>query len=240
MSSAAEVIAGSDGRWLIVADHSSAAVPPGIDLKVAPAVMGTHIAVDLGVEALSRTLAADLGCPAVLATVSRLVADFNRPLDNEGMVPASSDGVTIAGNVGLSAEAHEARRAWHRDYHRRLAAQVAQQRPRLLLSLHSFTPALATRPDEARPWPVGILWNEDARGAEPAIAALRARGLLVGENQPYSGRELNFSMDVHGEANGIPYTGFEVRQDELADDAGIARWSAHLAAAARAVLDALP
>ena len=114
-------------------------------------------------------------------------------------------------------------------YHDRVTAQIARQKPRLLISLHSFTPQLATKPEEARPWQIGILYNEDDRAARQAIPALEARGVLVGDQQPYSGKLLNATMNHHGEANGIAYLGIEMRQDLIGDTTGVAHWCAVLA-----------
>jgi predicted N-formylglutamate amidohydrolase len=51
----------------------------------------------------------------------------------------------------------------------------------------------------------------------------------VGDNQPYSGRTLNYTLDHHAEAAGIPYVGIEVRNDGLLTKEGIARWTHILA-----------
>jgi predicted N-formylglutamate amidohydrolase len=233
-----ELIAGGNGSVLVVADHSSAAVPPGIDLGVADAVMQLHIAIDIGVDAVSRAVGRALDCPVFLARWSRLVADCNRAPDDPGLAPAISDGVAIPGNTALDASALALRQAIHADYHAALAGQIARQPPALILSVHSFTPALASRAT-ARPWPVGILWNRDDRAAVPAIAALQAMAINVGVNEPYSGRELNYCMDRHAEDAGIPSIGFEIRQDEIADAAGVALWAARIAAITRTVQAAL-
>jgi predicted N-formylglutamate amidohydrolase len=215
---------------LLIADHASADVPPGIDLGVPPALMADHVAVDIGTDALTRRLARALSAPAIIATVSRLVVDLNRDAADLGAVPASSDGHMIPGNWNLP-DAERALRvaAIHVPYHDAIAAEIAARRPALIISIHSFTPQLATRPDEQRPWPVGILYNRDDRAARRGLVALAARGLHVGDNQPYSGRDLNYTMDRHAEAAGIPYLGIEVRNDGLADKAGIARWTHILA-----------
>jgi predicted N-formylglutamate amidohydrolase len=94
----------------------------------------------------------------------------------------------------------------------------------LLISLHSFTPQLATRLEEARPWEIGVLYNNDDRAARVAIPALVAAGARVGDNLPYSGKILNATMNRHGECNGIPYLGLEVRQDLIGEPRGVARW----------------
>ena len=228
---APEVIAGRVGvRLLVTADHASAAVPAGLDLGVSPATMATHIAVDIGTAALARALAAKLGAPAVIATVSRLVIDFNREPDAPGLIPHISDGVAIPGNAALSAADRTHRlTAFHAPYHAAIDAALAAQPCDLVISIHSFTPQLASRPDEARPWPVGILYNNDDRAARRGIAALAARGFDVGDNLPYSGRDLNATMNRHAEARGLPYLGVEVRQDQLADAAGVAHWADTLA-----------
>lgn len=234
------LIDGADRGLLLVCDHASNAVPAGIDLGIDPALLDTHIALDIGAGALTERLAAALGCPAWLATASRLVVDCNRPPDLA--IPAQSDGIEICGNRALPPTARAARLAIHAAFHDGLAALVRAAPQPMLVSVHSFTPALAT--DHApRPWPVAILWNRDARAASAALARLRARGDIdgpVGANEPYSGRILNYTMDRHAEANGLPYLGFEVRQDLLATPAGVARWADILADAIRASRAALP
>src|SRR3546814_8100858 len=107
--------------------------------------------------------------------------------------------------------------------HDRIAAVIAAAPPAMILSLHSVTPQLASDPDQQRPWEVGVLYNEDDRLAGPAIAALKAEGLIVGDQQPYSGRLLNATMNRHAEANGIPYVGIEMRKDLVGDAAGEGR-----------------
>lgn len=210
---------------LLVADHASDAVPAGIDLGVDAAVMRTHIAVDIGVAPLTLALADRLGATAVLGDVSRLVIDLNREPESPGLVPAHSDGIAIPGNHGLEAHGRDARiAAFHRPYHERLSAMIDATPPALIVSVHSFTPALGSR-DEPRPWPIAFLYNRDDRAARFAIDRLRAAGIDAGDNQPYSGRDLNYTMNRHAEARGLPYLGIEVRQDGLADTAGIDRWT---------------
>jgi predicted N-formylglutamate amidohydrolase len=58
---------------------------------------------------------------------------------------------------------------------------------------------------------------------------LRAAGLNVGDQLPYSGKLLNATMNRHAEGNGIPYLGVEMRQDLVSDTAGQARFAAILA-----------
>ncbi len=214
---------------ILIADHASNHVPADIDLDIDPALLDLHMALDIGVEPLGRRLCEQLGMDGFFGHVSRLVLDLNREEDAPGLIPTESDGFSIPGNKLLDAEGRKARleRFW-RPYHDGIAARITADRPHMIVSLHSFTPQLATRPDERRPWQVGLLYNQDDRGARVAIAALRAAGIVTGDNEPYSGKVLNASVNLHAEANGIPYLNFEVRQDLIGDDAGVAYWADRL------------
>ena len=223
--SAPDIITGG-GDVLLLCDHASNVVPEGIALGISPDLLDLHIAIDIGAEPLTRALAARLESPAILATVSRLVIDLHREPDHPHLIPAMSDGHAIPGNRDADRDHRVAR--FHRPYHEALAALIERTRPRLLASIHSFTPRLATA-DEARPWEVGILYNRDDRAAHIAIDLLRAAGLETGDNQPYSGKLLNATLNRHGEARGLPYLAIEVRNDLIADAAGVARWTDILA-----------
>ncbi|RDE07439.1 N-formylglutamate amidohydrolase [Sphingomonas aracearum] len=216
---------GEPGGVLLLCDHASAAVPPGVDLGVAPDLMARHIAVDIGAEPLTRALSAALHAPAVLGHVSRLVIDLHRPPDHPHLVPVESDGHVIAGNRG--ADVAGRLRTLHRPYHRAVAQAVREWRPTLIVAIHSFTRELETVPG-VRPWHVGILYNRDARAARVMLELLRQADIPAGDNQPYSGRTLNTTLNRHGEANGIPSVSIEVRNDLIAEPEGVARWAALL------------
>lgn len=215
------------GGVLVVADHASNRVPADIDLRIAPALLDQHIAVDIGVAGVTRRMAMQAGTAAFLGNVSRLVCDYNREEHQPATVPIASDGHVIPGN-DLDHAGREARlERFYRPYHARLASLLDEAPPALILSLHSFTPLLATS-DAARPWQVGVLYNADDRAARLAIPLLEAEGLVVGDQQPYSGKLLNATMNRHAEAEGRPYLGVEIRQDEIADEAGQAHWAERL------------
>lgn len=227
-------------RLLLIADHASNRVPPGIDLGIDAALLAKHIAIDIGVAALSRHVAALLGCPAILANVSRLVVDLHREADNPAAIPDASDGHAIPGNAHLGAQGRAERisRFWE-PYHRHIDEAVASAAPRMLFTLHSFTPRLESTPRPERPWQVGILYNRDERAPRVAIPKLEALGLTVGDNEPYSGRHLNATMNRHAEARGLPYLAIEVRNDLIADEAGARKWAGILAPVIAGTRDAL-
>lgn len=217
------------GGILLIGDHASNHVPGDIDLGIDPVLLNAHVAVDIGVADVAALLVeSDAVDVAILGGVSRLVVDCNRDADAPGAIPIASDGHAIPGNA-LSHAAREARleRFFH-PYHDHIAATIAAHRPAMILSLHSFTPQLASDPEQSRPWHVGVLYNEDARLAGAAIAALAAEGLNVGDQQPYSGKILNATMNRHAEANDIPYVGIEMRQDLVADADAHRLWADRL------------
>ncbi|WBY15888.1 N-formylglutamate amidohydrolase [Erythrobacteraceae bacterium WH01K] len=214
------------GRIVCVADHASNFVPADVPLGIPAELLDTHIAVDLGVEGVADRLARRHAIPAHIATVSRLVCDLHRREDEEAVVPFSSDGHTIPGNIGADVKKRLER--FYRPYHDAMAEWLDAARPELIVALHSFTPALETS-DEERPWEVALLYNQDDTAALQAIRLFEEEGLTVGNNQPYSGKQLNATMDRHAEAHGRPYLTIEIRQDLLATEAGQARWAALVA-----------
>lgn len=226
MSEAYSQIDGGGLDLLIVGDHASAHVPDDIDLGIDPALLRQHIAIDIGVAEVSRLLAGQLGATAILGGVSRLVIDLNREEDAPGLLPVMSDGHAIPGNRDADLGVRMMR--FHHPYHHRVETLLAGMTSPFILSVHSFTPQLASDPGQQRPWDIGILYNQDDRAARIAIPLLEAAGLTVGDQLPYAGTVLNATMNRHAEANGIPYLGVEMRQDLVGDAAGEAQFAAIL------------
>lgn len=222
------------GGILVVSDHASNRVPDDVDLGIAPDLLDQHIAVDIGVGAIGEIMARRPGIVAFQGNVSRLVCDFNRDEHLPAVVPDTSDGHAIPGNR-LDPAGYEARLArFYRPYHTALENLLASTLQALILSLHSFTPCLASS-DEPRPWHVGVLYNEDDRAARIAIPMLAAEGLNVGDQLPYSGKLLNATMNRHAEAEGRPYLGIELRQDLIDTAERQAIWAERLARIANQV-----
>ena len=213
------------GCTLIIGDHASNAVPDDVALGLDADHLNAHIAWDIGVDPVAQILTQDAGFGAFLGCYSRLVVDLNREEGEDGAIPRESDGRRIPGNDLDQAQRADRIARYHRPYHDRLETLLRACRPALILSLHSFTPALKTRPDEARPWDVGVLYNAHEAASKTAIPFLQDSGLNVGDQLPYSGKLLNATMNRHAEANDIPYIGIEMRQDLVGDAAGQARFA---------------
>lgn len=225
----------SETPLILIADHASRYIPPEYDnLGVAdPSVLYRHIAWDIGIEDVTRRLAARLGASAIFAGFSRLLVDANRYPDNPSCMPGVSDGVEIPMNrVITDAEREKRLKSWFWPYHEALLnlierKEAAGQRP-VLLSMHSFTPIMD---GFERPWHIGVLWDEDARLAAPLLDILRAnRTLVVGDNEPYSAREpLGYTMNEYGTKRGLPHVAIEIRQDLIDTHQGSERWASIMA-----------
>ncbi|MEM6856390.1 MAG: N-formylglutamate amidohydrolase [Pseudomonadota bacterium] len=223
-------------RIVCVADHASNAVPEEIPLSIASRLLDLHIAVDIGVEGVVQRLADNHHFPAHLAALSRLVIDLHREEDHPNLVPETSDGHLVPGNIGADVERRLEQ--YYRPYHAALEAWLDGLAPDLILSIHSFTPQLE-KSALPRPWEVALLYNEDDRAARHAIRFFSELGLKVGENEPYSGRELNATMNRHAEAHGRAYCAIEIRQDLISTRADQARWADLIAGVAGRVALAL-
>lgn len=217
---------------ILICEHASNYIPLEYDnLGLEKDFLTKHIAWDIGMEQLTRQLSAALDAPAIIAKFSRLLIDPNREEDHATLIPLTSDNIPIPGNQNLSqAEVHHRKERFYHPFHDRaeelvknkiLTAQVP-----LICGMHSFTPHMN---GFMRPWQSAMLWNKDPRLAKALINSLCARGYNVGENQPYSGRDLFFTMNRHGDDHGVPHVTIEIRQDEVSDPDGINLWTDILA-----------
>lgn len=234
-----EVLAGqADRGLLLLCDHASNHLPEAYGTLGVPAGdLGRHIAYDIGAAEVTRRMAEALGVPAVLTRSSRLLIDPNRGLDDPTLIMRLADGAIVPGNRCLSPEERELRiRRYYTPYHDTIGRLIrhcsAAGAPPALISIHSFTETWKGVP---RPWHAGILWDADDRLARPLLDGLRAdKALVVGDNEPYSGRLPGDTMWRHGTQRGLAHALVEIRQDLIRDAAGQAAWAERLVGIARA------
>jgi len=220
--------------YMLIADHAGQQVPEVLaDLGLPQVERDRHIGWDIGIAGVTRELARLLDAWAITQTYSRLVIDCNRPLASPTLIPEVSDHTVVPGNAGLSAAQRQQRiDAIHAPYHARIAAELdaraGQQRPTLLVMMHSFTPRMN---GAERPWHAGVLYHQDTRLAHALLQALRDEGdLVVGDNEPYSvSSTSDYAVPVHGEGRGLLHVELEIRQDLIADAAGQCAWAERLA-----------
>jgi len=214
---------------LIVCDHASRAFPKRLGrLGLPELATWQHMAWDIGAGELARGLSAALDAPAVLAGYSRLVVDCNRHPGDPDAMRLESDGCIVPGNRNLSDADRKVRLASLFDpYHECIAAMLAGFRARdivpLVIAVHTFTPSMA---GQDRPWHIGVLWDKDEANARRLLLGLCSiDGIVVGDNQPYSGKHpSDYTIDHHAEQAGLPHLCIEVRQDQFESPAGTERW----------------
>jgi predicted N-formylglutamate amidohydrolase len=227
---------------LIVCDHASRRIPTELNnLGLSEAQLQTHIGWDIGAGDVARALGSMLGVPVVLASNSRLVVDCNRTLDDPTAFPLTSDNVHVPGNTDLTMADRTGRaNAFYWPYHHAIRDELAALEKLApapaLIAVHSFTPEMD---GQQRPWHVGALWDKDPRIAAPFMRALNANAnIVVGDNEPYSGRHpADFTLDHHAEAEGLPHLAIEVRQELIENRAGVQQWAGILFDALQGVLD---
>ncbi|RYE09689.1 MAG: N-formylglutamate amidohydrolase [Hyphomicrobiales bacterium] len=223
------------GPFVIVVDHASNRIPPRWgDLGLTAAERVRHIAWDPGALAVSLRLSELLDAPVVQSTVSRLVIDCNRDTDAPDLVPLVSELTEIPGNAALTADDRNWRIAtahapFHAAIERVLSARDAAGQPSILVCMHSFTPVYK---GVQRPWPIGLIHARDQRytaALRDALAA-DAADLNVGWNEPYSALNgVTYTLEHHGDGNGLDATMIEIRHDEILEPNGVARWADRLA-----------
>jgi predicted N-formylglutamate amidohydrolase len=237
-------IINGDGKAsvLLVGDHASNVIPEILDnLGLHRTSLEQHIAYDIGSRRLLDHLSQHLDAPAVVAGYSRLVVDLNRNLEDSSAMPEVSDDTVIEGNLNMS-PGHRKQRieCFYTPYRTAINDMLGGYKAKRIvpafISIHTFTPEMA---GFSRPWHAGILWDKDPRIPVALIKNLRkhAGGFHIGDNEPYSGKELSdYTIDHHAEAAGLPHVSIEVRQDLVTTEEGAERWAGILADALHDIL----
>ena len=218
----------------MLCEHASAAFPARFGtLGLSEAARLSHAAWDPGALELARSLARHLGAPLVAGGVSRLLYDCNRPPDSPGAIRAQSEIYEVPGNRDLDARARQARiDQIYRPFIAEVGRVLDGSGARALITMHSFTPVYEGRRRDVE---IGVLHDSDSRLADAVLrragqgAPPHAALYDIRRNEPYGPEDgVTHSLKIHGIARGIPNVMIEVRNDLVADAAGLARLSAWL------------
>lgn len=227
----------AQGEIVFICEHASNHIPDDLnDLGLESHHLKDHIAWDIGAAAVTKNLADHFKSSAVLAGFSRLLIDPNREEDHAGLVPEVSDKIFIPGNQNLGADGVEARKQrFYHPFHLACRQHLDRcQKMKMVVAIHSFTPSMD---GFDRPWPIGLLWNKDQSLAKSLLAHFEVKDINIGDNLPYSGKDLFHTMNLHGGERGLPHVGIELRQDQTNHGAGIQQWSQHLIEAFEEILE---
>lgn len=233
------------GRFVFFCDHAANAVPEELHgLGLPAAELARHIAWDIGAAGVTEALSEIFDAPAVLCNTSRLVIDCNRHLSAPDLIPESSDGTVIPGNLKLSEADRTARiERWFHPYHDTVESVLLEREARgaetTVVSVHSMTPSLAGK---RRPWQIALSSYRDRSLTDPVLAALRRPGdAMVGDNQPYDlDPNVDYSVPFHALRRGLPHIQVEFRQDEIPDAPSQRRWAERFARALAHPPDEIP
>jgi predicted N-formylglutamate amidohydrolase len=174
-------------------EHASWTLPPEVDLGVASDVLQTQAGWDHGAYDIIAQISEHAGIAVHAGSFTRMFVDLNRGPEHPDVCPTVCYGAVVPGNAHLSSGDRAARLAmFHAPYweavRRECKARLVEAGEVLHLSSHTFDPAL----DPAiRTFDVGVLYDPthafEAALAERLLFRLRAAGLDVRANQPYSG-----------------------------------------------------
>ncbi|WP_428926853.1 N-formylglutamate amidohydrolase [Marinibacterium sp. SX1] len=225
---------------LLVCEHAGQAVPAALNgLGLDRQALDLHVGWDVGAAGVTRAMAGELGCAAVLQRYSRLVIDCNRPTEAPDAIPEVSDGLRVPGNAGLTAADRRGRVDEIFAPYNDAVTAARSGDLRMLLSIHSFTPRMRTNPAD-RPWHIGFLCRGDTATSQALLDAIAAQRpeMVMALNEPYQIDDASdWFVPAHGEASGLPHSLIEIRHDLIRTPETQAAMAALLCRAVRTVLE---
>lgn len=232
------VSADSTSDIVLLCEHAGNAIPKALgNLGIPAEIVESHRGWDIGAQSVARRVAERLQAPLVIQNYSRLVLDCNRPPESDLAIPEISDQVAVPGNCALSAEARAMRvNEIFRPMDAALNQLFARHSRRAAFSIHSFTPQFA---GADRPWHAGFLSRTQSGVAIELMdhIALRRPELVLAVNEPYQiETDGDWFIPAHAERRNLAHCLIEIRNDQLAQQAGIDLWADLLAEAIAASL----
>jgi len=187
------------------------------------ALLNTHWGWDIGAWELTQEVSKRLNAAAIGSIWSRLWVDLNRHVGDPTLVRSEAEGRPLSWNAIRPEEIERRLDVYYYPFHveidRLIARHVLHGVKPLILAVHSFTPELHGR---KRNFDIGVLYEHHRGPAYRFGRALKAAGLRVRYNEPYSGVDgMMYSADRHGAHHRLPCLELEINQG-LFDERGTA------------------
>ncbi len=218
---------------VVICEHASRHIPDTLKgLGLSESDQQSHIAWDIGAEAVSRRLAELLDAPLILQRYSRLVYDCNRPPTSHGAMPVVSETTRVPGNEALASGDREQRiNEIYEPFHDQVSEIINSMADRgtlpTIVTLHTFTPTYKGVP---RNLDLGVLHDSDSRLADTILGLCEQEsGFDARRNEPYGPADgVTHTLVRHCLASGLLNVMFEVRNDLVADETGQQAWASTL------------
>lgn len=191
----------------IIGEHGSSALPhPYSFTKNDEKFINMHWGIDLGSEDLTKELSQSLGCGAMIAKVSRLFVDLNRPLNSTTLFRDIADNKPVDLNLSITEEEKNKRlNLVYHPFHNALSETIKEitnnnnNSLKVLLSIHSFTDNYEGK---KRSLEIGVLYDDDNdyNLAKNLCEYLKATkdNYKVDLNLPWSGKDgYMYSVQKH-------------------------------------------
>jgi predicted N-formylglutamate amidohydrolase len=202
---------------VLVCEHASHHIPTALEgLGLSQADVKSHAAWDLGALAVAQHMARHLDASLIVAKVSRLVYDCNRPPTAPDAMPARSEVIEVPGNRDLTTTERNARiKTYYRPFQTELHHITQQISDPIIVTVHSFTPIYHGK---LRAVEIGILHDSDTRLADAMLDKAAAHTTAkVERNQPYGPDDgVTHTLKEHAIKDGYPNVMLEIRNDLIA------------------------
>jgi len=201
---------------LVTCEHASNRIPaPLRTSQMDREWLATHWGWDIGARTVCREIIRQTHSIGVFSRFSRLLADANRAPSHEHLVRCAVEGHVLSFNSRLTIEEVDRRiERYHVPYHAAVDRTMADRQKYpgevMLLAVHSFTPQLGS---DKREMDVGVLFDHYEPVALRLRDEIKAEGLKVALNEPYSGRNgLMYAAHLHGSSHGTVHLELELNQ----------------------------
>lgn len=198
--------------FILTCEHAGNEIPANLDhlFKGHEEVLYSHKAIDFGALRLAKHLETVLELPLYFSTVSRLVVEANRSLDNDALFSEYSKKLSAPEKQAVL----EAYYYPHRhQVTEKIEAEIAQGNQVCQLAIHTFTPVMD---GNVRKADIGILFDPE-QPLEHTLAVQLQQNLLhqnierkVLFNSPYLGTDDGFPPYLRKKFLKEQYAGFEL------------------------------